>query len=262
MTMTKGFKEKVRKTAIKQKEKSRDERNKYYKALYNRKEIITLPKPSINMEKFFYFPKSYFQEINISKPAVALYPVLCSLADYKKEKFFQISIKNLGVYAGLSEPQVIKGIKDLQNIKMNNGKALLEIKQIQRKERRLNTYNIKFDRRGKDEGKSCSFPFHVCIIDSGIWAKLPSACKAVYLSLRINSEWAEWAENGKEALEEYKARDYEVYAGSLQRIADNAGLSYPTTLKWMGMLDDYGLIAEFEIGKHRKVLEVYLKASV
>ncbi len=136
----------------------------------------------LNDNSHRYLPKYLLHE-GLSKPALILYPVLCHLADYKVNKWFQLSIENLAKASGLSAPSVIKAISELQE------SVLIVEKKIEGK-RHYNRYKIHFIRENQVvEERGNYITFFSMIIELGLWAQISNPGKVLYLYLRSIAEY-------------------------------------------------------------------------
>lgn len=270
MQRTKGFKDKITKKAKasnkQNKAKASNKKNKakrdaYYAKTYNHKKIVTLPKTNINMNDFRSLPKDVIKTIIANKPAAALYPVLCRLSNFEKQKFFQISNENLAIYSGLGLTKVSEGLQFLGSCTINNEKKLLQIKKLQKENRRFNTYGVYFQRKTTPEEWQI-IKFYSYLIDSGIWAKLSNSCKAVYLSLWVQSEWPKWKElDIEEARELYPQRDFEAYVGLIKDLKNTANVDYKTVHKALKALEDKGLVSIIgKVNSSLFVVETFFKS--
>lgn len=105
---------------------------KTVKELYDKpKKVKFKNRDGINIDDFRAIHKNIIS-YGLSKSALAVYPVLCSRADFKEDKPFQISQRNIAKLAGISENSVRKGIKELEDAELlyfiqgkNNGKTPL-----------------------------------------------------------------------------------------------------------------------------------------
>jgi len=102
---------------VKRQIRERNENKKiFYKELYGSiKKYNFPPKHKINLEKHFYFPKSIVTEFQLSKIALAVYPVMCLKADFEDDNWFQIPQEEISVKAGLSINTVHKALLELEN---------------------------------------------------------------------------------------------------------------------------------------------------
>ena len=95
------------------KRRKNDPQNLYFPQLYDKEKDYELPKPKINMERYFNFPKGAFEWGPTQKwhqQCFAVYPVMCSQAELFENKWFQISKRNIAKLTGISESAVNFGI--------------------------------------------------------------------------------------------------------------------------------------------------------
>ena len=167
---------------------------------YNKTKEFKFPaKDKINMEKHFYFPKFHLNPDSTDGwsfgrvtpgAALAVYPVMCSYADFVDNKSFQISQANIAKLAGVSPPTAAKAIDHLVSIEYSfttnkSRTALLERKMVSEGPRHFYIYNAGFIRKGLMKAwKGQFFIFHTCIITSGVWAELLPRAKVLYLAMR------------------------------------------------------------------------------
>lgn len=150
------------------------------------------------MEKHFYLEK--MDIIDLPTVACNIYPVLCSLADFETDNWFQISLDNLSKMSGMNIQTIRKGMEYLQTAK------LLQRKKTTEGTRHFYIYRIKFIRRKKiKDYKGWYIVFFTSIIDSGIWAKLSPRAKTLYLVARSVAKF-----------------DYELYMESELPFGDHA----------------------------------------
>jgi predicted transcriptional regulator len=179
------FKGKVKEDVERQNRERKKEQAEEFARLYDKtKKNPFPPKDKINMDKFVGLPKSLVK-LGLSKAALAVYPVLCSQADFETDDWFQISQDNIKTLSGYSIPSVKKALDELAETE------LVARRKISERGRNFYIYRVEFIRRhmlesGEHKG-NCVY-FYTCIIDSGIWAKLKPRAKALYLSMRIFAE--------------------------------------------------------------------------
>jgi len=170
--------------------------------LYNQKKVYQFPL-EVNMTKHFFFAKFIGEGkkygSSMTPAALAIYPVMCSRADFAENKWFQISQENIAKMAGLSVTTTNKGINDLvkgsyafviADAKGNETNIpFLEREKATEGTRHFFRYRAGFLRAGDmiEYWKGSYIQFHTCIIDSGVWAKLNLRAKALYLAMRCNS---------------------------------------------------------------------------
>ncbi|MFY0684038.1 MAG: hypothetical protein JXR20_05755 [Balneola sp.] len=245
----------------------------------------------LNMEKYFNMPSLTtdwcFGEC---KNALALYPVLCSRADfYDDSKYVRISRENIGKLAGISTESVDKGTQNLEGIKLDMQSGdfpiltpLLQVQVWQDGKRRGYEYLPGFFRyniNGLDpnQWRGRYFSFYTSIIDSGVWASLSRKAKALYLSLRSYSYFNQDAyyniENVYiESLEEvyknsdrvndidkefYRNRKWDLCTRSIKDLFELAKIPYRNTRELMGELERAKLIER--VDTNRPTFLVYLK---
>jgi hypothetical protein len=145
----------------------------------------------INMERHFFFPKIFGPGQfgpKWSKAEIAVYPVLCSRANFEHNDWFQFSQDNLAKQAGVSVDTIHKGTRELVDGKYKLTKEsdpLLEMKKTSEGPRHFYLYRVTFIRKDMIERwKGEYFLFHTCIIESGVWSNLKPRAKALYLALR------------------------------------------------------------------------------
>ncbi len=187
---------------------------KTVKELYDKpKKVKFKNRDGINIDDFRAIHKNIIS-YGLSKSALAVYPVLCSRADFKEDKPFQISQRNIAKLAGISENSVRKGIKELEDAELLYKEKITE-------KRRYYVYNINFIREsqlGKHKGKTVYF--YTCIIHNGIWAKLKPRAKILYIAMRIKAK------------QDWKAYSYiegDEYDGDFQGLNHT---KYIQTRKW------------------------------
>jgi hypothetical protein len=156
-----------------------------------------------NMEKHFYMFNEFIKFNYISLSAIAIYPCLCSQANFEKDEWFHISEQNIAKMAGISINSVIAGIKNMIDNRFtvnipdkNDEDEVIDVPLLQRKmfndgKRHFYKYKVCFVRKSMMENWTFLI-FHTCIIDSGVWAKLEPRAKALYLAMRSEAKF-----NGK-----------------------------------------------------------------
>jgi hypothetical protein len=146
----------------------------------------------INMEQFFYFPKfiGLSQYARINKSALAVYPVLCSKADFEVNKWFQLSQEHISRMTGMNIDMVSRGVNNLlgsKNYFTFNDKRipLIEARKVTEGTRHFYQYKAGFVRKSMVESyRGLFFAFHTCIITSGVWSRLTQRAKCLYLIMR------------------------------------------------------------------------------
>lgn len=167
-------------------QKRKEDRKKAFESIYDKKRKIEFKSgEDLNMKKHFRFPKIN-EGFNLPLFAQAVYPVMCSRADFRDEdKSFQISRENIAKLTGISPNSVDSGIEFLSSIRYE-GRSLLCRDLVQDGKRRYYSYFVQFPKYEIDDDASY-FVFYTCIIDSGIWARLSLRAKAFYISARTFS---------------------------------------------------------------------------
>ena len=126
----------------------------------------------VSTEKFYYIDNA-FALYKFSKRAMCVYPVICTFADFDEPKWFHMSIRNIGKFAGMGNEATEAGLWELQQ----KGKLLR--KKVQKGSESRWEYKLEMD---VVEGKQ--FIFYTSIVECGIWAKMSQRAKAAYLVLR------------------------------------------------------------------------------
>ena len=154
------------------------------------KSIFTRIKPKIisfsnkpEMEKYFiYLSKKML--LKLPDPALSIYPVLCTTADFKENTWFQMSRENIGKLAGISSPTVDNGLKTLSS------QRLLE-KRFQPKQRiHIYEYRVEFYRgEAITKNKKDVLQFYHHIVYNGTWARLNYDAKRLYFTMRAEARF-------------------------------------------------------------------------
>lgn len=179
------WKGKVKADAERQRRERKKQQAEEFAQLYDKtKKNPFPPKDKINMDKFVVLPKSLV-DYRLSRAALAVYPVLCSKANFETDDWFQISQDNIAALSGYSTPIVREALDELIQAQ------LVARRMASEGSRHFYIYRVAFIRRhmledGEHKG-NCIY-FYTCIIDSGIWAKLKPRAKALYLSMRASAE--------------------------------------------------------------------------
>ena len=191
-------------------------------AKYDAIKIFEFPeRDAIHMERHFYFPKILGPGpcgSTLSKAALAVYPVMCSRANFENNDWFQLPQEAIAKMAGVSIPTVGRGIKHLidnkYRLEISGGELpLLERRMTTEGTRHFFLYRAGFFRKDLlAHSQGGCFIFHTCIIDSGVWAQLKPRAKALYLAMRSVA-----------------LQDYETY----RAIEDGNGF------EWMTTYDEY-----------------------
>lgn len=213
------------------------------------KEKVWKPSLNANMNTFRSLPREIFQEWELSLSALAVYPVLCANADFKRRSMKQLSLKNIAKKAGLSVPTVLKAIDQLcdaefaERVKHTEGQRTFWI------------YDAIFIREVDIESlKSEQFFFYTYIIECGIWAKLNLRAKALYLAMRSTSkfdfidycdvEGYDYSVGNSEEI--YKDRKWEECNESLSALCSMIGMSNSNINDVTEQLIKHGLIDKIE----------------
>ena len=232
MKRTKIGKGKVWANALMEIEKRFSKRKKgNVKGLYGHPKIVTF-KMNPNTDTYRVLSKEILLTESLSATAKGIYPVLCMLSDFEKNREIQVSRENLGVYAGLSDWTTIeKAVNELIDAELVDGKKAEYARKIW-------VYDVKFIRKDQmDEFKAKDIIlFHTSIIESGLWAKLRPKEQALYLTLRS------LAETFFDYETDYKTREYETFYGKWKYLSEKSGVSLSQLRKSIRRLERVGLI--------------------
>ncbi len=258
------WKGKARANIQQQGQLSKEEQKQYFDAIYDPgtfKEIKFKPMEHCNTNRHFYLP-TFFKAKNfkISKAEMAVYPVLCSRADFVKNEWFQISIENIAKLSGVSQPTVNKALQDLSE-KTIDDLPFVERKlvQVPKSNVRCKLYRVNFIRRHWIKEGWKYYPFHHWIIESGLWAKLSSRSKSLYLAFRHHPAYfnealyfeVEQLTEDEEMEFTFEKRKWEVVNESLKTICKTGRVQHTNLTGTIKELEDSGLVER--IGKHWKV---------
>ena len=181
----KSMKGKVIRDIRNQEAKRKQLQKEVFRQVYNRpKEKAFSDIDQLNMDSFRAIPKNIIS-YELSKAALAVYPVLCCEADFEKDEAFQISQKNIARFAGVSENSVRNALKELENA------GLLIKEKVTEGSRHFYIYRVGFFCKpilDKARQYGGAIYFYTCIIENGIWASLPLGAKAIYLFLRAEAK--------------------------------------------------------------------------
>jgi hypothetical protein len=171
-------------------EKRQRQREIFARRKYNKTNEFHFPDTDkIKMNTYFNFPK-FIGHFVIPKAALAVYPVICSRANFDENTWIQLPQEHIAAMAGVSVATAAKGIEELvrNNYQLKEDEIripLLQRQKVMEGTRRFYLYKAGFVRRNMiTEWKGEFFPFHTCIIDSGVWADLSPRAKALYLAMR------------------------------------------------------------------------------
>jgi hypothetical protein len=229
------------------------------------------------LKKFEHRP-NFFHHVEVHKQvfimqwriAKIVYFTLTAFTDYKTNNPFLLSIKNISKFSGLSEPTVVKGLKQLESIvcdprlypdnivyvepdEMDAEDIPLLVKsKYTINQNTLNKYNL-WVLRGKErkEYKDLYESFHRAIVISGVWAKLSTRAKALYLAFRywafFHAEdymWEEFEMMGNDFDPDihYSVRKWEVCTRPITEIFEYAGISTNQKHMPLNQLVENGLI--------------------
>jgi len=276
--------------SVKKETRRKKERQKRkFKKVYNKtKPYKWKDLKEINMRKHFYFPKIIAISGGvISKAALAIYPVLCSKADFEENKPFQISRDHIAALAGISIPTVDKAIENLLSSNLIGGDddedeynpnaynpiPLLTRKKVTKDTRHFYIYQVGFIRKNMiEDWRKHFFIFHICIIESKVWATLSLRAKVLYLTMRenahFNPELYSYIEpSGKYWLGgdypnsefydgiQYRERRWDVCNVSLTRLCKMSRMDPSGMKKVVNELEEHKLIEQVDRG----LFKVYLK---
>jgi len=209
------FKGKIKADTERRKQERKNEINERFSKTESKNRKF--PVNNINEKRFFFLPK--FNIIGkLSKSALALYPVLCSMADFDKNEWFHALKEDLVCASGLSYTQVIKAITELKDLGLLKQRKVTECK--------LHYYMYKVDFIRKPlikKMKKDAFIFHTCIIDSGVWAKLKPRAKALYIALRSAAQ---------NDLHEYCSLEYDMDYNELHELDEDIKGEWYRNRKW------------------------------
>ena len=127
---------------------------------------------------FVYLSKDVLRTITSTE--LAVYPVLCTEANFRENNWFQISQENIGEKANVSHPTAAKGISGLLD------RGILERRFVTGSRLHIYEYRVEFN-RGNLIGinKDDLFQFYHSIVRSGIWSHLSSVEKQLYIEMRM-----------------------------------------------------------------------------
>ncbi len=209
---------------------------------------------------------------------MSIYPVLCSRANFENNNWFQLPQEHIAKMAGLSVPTVSKGIQELienYSILDNNTEIfLLERRKAPNTSRHIYQYKVGFIRKDMIRNwKGNMFIFHICIIDSGVWAKLNPRAKVLYLTMRScahfdNDLYAIIEDIDLQGYEldhfyhdgdQYRNRKWDVYDVSLSELCRLGGIERSNMTITLEQLKVFGLAEEQRFDSNLDVRKVYLK---
>lgn len=254
--ITKDIQRRQIQKAKKQQQRNNRTKKKYGKVknwrainLYGLRSYEEVERLTSNFRKL---PKAFIYSNDLSKEAKAIYPVLACNADFRQNKSFQLSLKNIGRMAGIKSHALIRdAIDELEGSDYVKKQFIIE-------DRRYYIYECNFQRSSVPEKKQNTedvIYFYKCIIDTGIWADLSPRQKLFYLGLRaeakidpdydekIRSLLGDYDYYIDEAYKEYyRKREYDYWVGSARKLCDRIGISsvnlrntVTAPLEWNGL---------------------------
>jgi predicted transcriptional regulator len=213
----------------------------------------------LNMDSFRAIPKDIIS-YGLSKAALAVYPVLCSEADFEKDESFQISQANIAFLAGVSGNSVRKSLKELEDT------GLLTREKVTDGSRHFYIYRVNFFRKSildMAKQRGGAIYFYTSIIKNGIWASLPLGAKATYLYLRTEAkqdlftyceiEIDEWYDPIQYP-EYIRDRKWDICETSLNEICTAVGIDRSDIYASLESLEHFRLIERID-----KWIKVYLR---
>jgi len=250
------LKEKIAVHVRKEKEKRQESKRKVYKERYNKvKKYKFPPKEHINTNKHFYFFKLLVSDYNLSKSALAVYPVLCLKADFKDDNWFQMPQEEISVKAGLSINTVQKALVELEN------NELLERKKRNEGKRHYYLYKVLFIRKDMiTDYEKEYFTFNQSIIDSGVWSKLNPRSKVLYLAMRVKAQFdfesifddvpfdgtrIDYDDLIKSYLEDFRNRKYDICELPLSQLCGFASINQTNLKPVISQLERYRLVKSY-----------------
>lgn len=242
------LKAKVKAGVAKQIREKKKQQAEEFNQIYNKsKEYQFKEWDNINMDKFVILPKRILN-IGLNKASLAVYPVLCSNANFEHDIWFKVSLKTIGKQAGISIPTVQKGLEELCRRKIVNMKQSTGT-------RRVYEYKVNFIRRDLiDSNPDNCIYFYTALIESGIWARLKPRSKALYLSMRsladIDIDLYSLVSGQDYELHEFdqylKNRLWDPVSKSISNLCKRAGISTTNYQSIFDQLEDYRLIERVE----------------
>jgi len=264
-----NWKERVKADVEREITKRYESKKNFYKKLYNKtKKYAFPPKDKINLEKHFYFPKSVVTDLNLSKRALAVYPIMCLKADFENDEWFQITQEEIATKSGMSINTVHKALLELES------NVLLTREKQNSDKRHYYVYKVHFVRREMiEEYKNEYFTFNQSIVDSGTWADLNLRSKALYLAFRVKAfydigalfdddemfdgSFIDYYDLIRTNLDEYRHRKYDMCQTPVSQLCKLAGIDSSNLTPVLEQLEKHGLIKKFD-----ECFEVYLKPKI
>lgn len=253
--------------------RERKERLKlHFKDVYDKTKIYKFPK-QVDMNRHFYIPKEFTRLEDLTKSAVAVYPVLCSMADFEENKWFHISRENIAKIAGITPITVDRGILSLMDCQFSFGSPVLRRELFTEGKRHFYNYKVTLIRKPMmEDHRGEFFIFHICIVTSRVWAGLSPRAKALYMVMRSMAkfdyeayryekdlEWTYDADEIRNAYAEgYKDREWDVCHVSMAELCRWVNINASHTGEVIKQLEHNRLIEFIDNG----IYKVYLKPSM
>lgn len=240
-----------------------------FKQRYNKQKVFEFPpKDKINMEQHFYIPKGFNTLNGLTTPAMAIYPVLCSMADFETDNWFQMSRENIAKIAGINPLTVDKGIENLMGHNLLDDMPILERQMKTEGKRHFYMYRVRFVRKNMMvDYKGQFFIFHNCIIQSGVWAELSPRAKALYLAIRSIAifDWQGYADEhdipyseGQQIYgEDYKDREWDCCSSTLSELCRMVNIDSSNIKEVLQQLKYHHLVERSD-----DYFRVYLKPKI
>lgn len=262
--------------------RNKQQAQKENKKHFTKSKVFQFPPPDkVNMTKFFYFPKfiGFGGFKKLSKSALAIYPVICSKADFAVYSWFHLSQEDISIMSGVNRRMVGKAIHELMlgNYTLHTLTAdgedivvpLLEFKKHTEGTKHFYMYNVGFIRKEMiDKWKGQFFIFHTCIIDSGIWAELSARAKALYLAIRSTAKFdaleyamqndIDYAEISNLYDELYRDREWDLCEKSLGELCRMVNIERSNIKSVILQLEEHKLIETMT----DSTIKVYLKPNI
>lgn len=255
-----------------------------FKVIYDRINDDPFPE-NPNMKRCAFLPKlPHLRNADsgtLSTAALAVYPVLCTRADYDGRDWLQLSRENIARLAGLSTHTVDNAVRELERATMpvrpgdHKRVPLLERQQKQQDQRCFYLYRPRFI-RPKEEGddwKRELITFHGQLVDdSRTWARLSQRAKALYLSARSAAYFdreiyqelegvdLDDAESRGDFFSRYAARKWDVCGTPLAHLCATAGISTARAARVRAELARAGLVEVMPLNGRDRAMLVYLRS--
>jgi len=246
-----------------------ERKQNYYKNRYGRTKTYEFPpKDKINFGKYFYFHKPVVEIFDLSKIALAVYPVMCLKADFIYNTWFQIPQEEIAVKSGLSINTVNKALQELEF------KGLLEKEKQNSGRTHYYVYKVEFIRKSEIQEYEGDFiTFNQSIVDSGVWAGLKLRSKALYLAFRttafhdieplfydeeiFDGSYINYNQLIKNHIDNYVNRKFDMCKSSISALCELVGIDSSNISPILRQLENHGLIKKYD-----EVFEVYLKPKI